>query len=579
MTPEQAIEAVLQGTPVETVESETLDCKEDPSRRGQRGDLVAGAAEDDVAARLLADAAACLANHHGGHLVVGIDDSKVGEAALVGTDLVAERLRERIRELTTPPLDVDVRAHQVAERRLLILRIPRNGSSEPHAVTISRSGGQRRARRVGRQCHEMRTVAEMLAWARDRAGYDWTSEPSGRPAADARPPAVAGLRDFLRESGEPERVALADVDDRDLLARLQLLRPDGRLTRAADLLLCASDAPRLRYAVRPVLGAKSTAGVHVTGRGLVEELRSVLGAFTSTNRSIALPTAGVVEGAVEALPLGAVREAVVNAIMHRDWELPGPIVVDHAPDEFVVHSPGGFMEGVSASTLLTAPSRTRNPLLGDVLRSLRIAEREGTGVDRMYIELVRLGHRPPSFAERDGGVRVALRGGEPVPQVLRVHGALPAVLRRSARSAVVIDLLRARPSVTADEVAQAAQERPEDVVGFLEEATRLGLLQRTANPRRNGVWAWRLADRHRDTLGSVLPYFARPAEESVRLIAQLARSQGEVRNQDVQDLLGLTSARASQLLKRAEADGVIRLAAGAKPTGRGTYYEPATRSR
>jgi Mn-dependent DtxR family transcriptional regulator len=62
----------------------------------------------------------------------------------------------------------------------------------------------------------------------------------------------------------------------------------------------------------------------------------------------------------------------------------------------------------------------------------------------------------------------------------------------------------------------------------------------------------------------------------VRLIAQLAKSQGQVRNQDVQDLLGLTSARASQLLKRAEADGVIKLGPGAKPMGRGTFYVPMT---
>ena len=86
--------------------------------------------------------------------------------------------------------------------------------------------------------------------------------------------------------------------------------------------------------------------------------------------------------------------------------------------------------------------------------------------------------------------------------------------------------------------------------------------------------AWRLADPYRERLGSVLPYYSRPGEESVRLIRQLAQSQGEVRNQDVQDLLGLTSARASQLLKKAEGDGAIRLGPGAKPMGRGTFYVP-----
>jgi hypothetical protein len=170
---------------------------------------------------------------------------------------------------------------------------------------------------------------------------------------------------------------------------------------------------------------------------------------------------------------------------------------------------------------------------------------------------------------------VTLRGGEPIPEVLRVHAALPAPLRQSARSAVAIDLLRSRPSISAEELGSAAQEQPDELNGFLRDAEEAGLLQRTANPRPGGIPAWRLADGHRDRLGSILPYFARPAEESVRLISQLAISQGEVRNQDVQDLLGLTSARASQLLKRAELDGVIQLGPNARPTGRGTFYVPS----
>lgn len=569
-----AVEQIVAGARPGDLESETLDCKEDPSRRDRHGRPSAGSGQDDEAARIIADAACCLSNQHGGSLLVGCDDKSIGPDAVIGTALDAEWLRERVRELTTPRLTVSVAEHEAGGRRVLIVEVPRNESTEPFAATVSKNGGQRRARRVGRQCQEMTTVAEMLEWARGRSGYDWSAQPSGRGLGDVRPAGTAALRDFLRESGEPDRAALGEAADRDLLARLQLLRPDGRLTRAGDLLLCPAAEPRIRYTLRPAMGARSAARVELSGRGLAEELRAVLDAFSSSNETVSLPAVGLAEGSVEVLPFGAIREALVNAIMHRDWARAGPIVVDHTEAELAVYSPGSFLEGITERTVLTAPSRTRNPLLGNVLRSLRIAEREGTGVDRMFIELVRLGHRPPSFSQRDAGIRVSLRGGVPVPAVLQVHAALPSALQRSARSAVVIDLLRARPSVSAAEFAEAAQETPDELGGFLDEAVDAGLLQRTANPRRGGIAAWRLTDAHRDRLGSVLPYYSRPAEESVRLIAQLARSQGEVRNQDVQDLLGLTSARASQLLKRAEVDGVVKLGPGAKPTGRGTCYVP-----
>lgn len=270
-----ALDRILAGEPAGAVESETLDCKEDPTARSSHGERVDGAEQDDDAARDLADAAACLANHHGGTVLVGIDDKRAGRRALVGTRLEQPWLRRRIRELTTPPLTVTVTEVAVDSTRLLALDAPRNESSEPVAASVSRRGGQRRARRVDTHCQEMTTLAEMLGWARERSGYDWSAQPSGRKIDDARAGAIESLRDLLRESGEPERSTLADLRTSDLLARLQLLRSDGRLTRAGELLLCAGERRRLEYLHRPAPGARSTSRSAREPRGLAEELRIV----------------------------------------------------------------------------------------------------------------------------------------------------------------------------------------------------------------------------------------------------------------------------------------------------------------
>jgi ATP-dependent DNA helicase RecG len=381
------------------------------------------------------------------------------------------------------------------------------------------------------------------------------------------------MRDVLRESGEPARAEIAKLDDVELLRRLQLIRGDGTLTRAGALLTCPAEAAGLVYLHRPAAGAPSDHRVERSGRGLAEELVLVLDAIAARNRQMSAGTT-TARGVIHAIPPAAIREALVNAVMHRDWDRPDPIVVDHADDQLIVFSPGTFVGGVTERTILTTPSRTRNRLLGDALRSLRLAEREGTGVDRMYVELIRLGHAPPTFQERDGGIRVVLNGGDPIATVLKAHAALPAPLRDSARMAVAIHLLRTRPSISLAELADAAQEEPADLEAFVRDAVDAGALKPTVTPRPGGVRAWRLADELRTTIGAVLPYFSRPAEESVRLIERLAREQGSVRNQDVQDLLGVASPRASQLLRRAEADGRIRLAPGAQPTGRGTFYVP-----
>ena len=569
---ERALARVRAGERPADVESETLDCKEDPSRRGPGGALITGDCQSDAAGYLIAEVCACLANHEGGAVIVGLDEKESGAAAFVGTDLESAWLRKRIRQLTSPPLVVAAKQRVVDGVRLLVLQVPRNQGGEPHSATVSKSGGKRKPGRVGTDCQEMQTLAEQLAWLDARRGYDWSAAPSGRTIGEARAGAIEALRDFLRESESAERRQVADLGEVELLRRLQLVRDDGAtLTRAGARLLCPATSPALVYLGRPAAGVRAEIKVEGTGRGLIEELREVERVIAGRNRTIALPARGLPEAIVEAISPRVIREALVNAIMHRDWDIPEPITVEHTGDEFVVFSPG-LPFGVEIDHLLTAPSRTRNRLLGDALRSLGLAEREGTGVDRMYIEQIRLGHPPPSFQVRAGGVRVATAGGDPIPSVVRVHSGLPARLRGDARAAIMIDLLRRAPSTTRRELTLAAQEDSPEIDAFLLVAEGEGLLQRTARARPGGEVAWRLSDSIRDGLGPVLPYFVRSLEESIRLVEELARAQGSVRNQDVQDLLGLASVRASQVLKETERRGGIKLGPGSSARGRGVWY-------
>lgn len=565
---------VLQGASADEVEDETLDFKEDLTRRDDHGDLGPGdPLGSDQTQRQYADECNCLANHEGGSLIIGVNDRGTGPEAILGTDLDATHLITRIRELTDPPLTVTAREHEVAGKRLLVLLVPRNNGAEPHGVRMAKKQPPRYSRRVAKSCQGM-DFRELMQWGQGRSGYDWSAGPSGLGVADARLAAVEALRDFLRESREPSRLDLAERDTTELLGQLQLLRDDGTLNRAGALLLCASPSPRLVYLHRSAAGARSTARIERTGQGLLEELRRTLDAFESNNAVTALSMEGLTQGAVTELPALAVREALINGVMHRDWELTYPVVVEHVGSGVTVQSPGGFFGGVTADTVLTAASVTRNRRLSDALRSLRLAEREGVGVDRMFIEMVRLGHSPPAFAERDGGVRVSLQGGPPVPSVLQAHAKLPTRLREDARMSVAIDMLRKKPSVTAGELAAAAQQPEADLAPFLESAQNAGVLRRTARPRPGGIAAWRLHDDVRAELGSVLPYYSRPAEQAIEEIARLAREQGNVRNKDVQDLLGVSPNRASDLLALAAQEGLIQLADNAKPTGRGTYYVP-----
>ena len=80
-----------------------------------------------------------------------------------------------------------------------------------------------------------------------------------------------------------------------------------------------------------------------------------------------------------------VREAVLNAIVHRDYCLSSEVFIKQYPTKLVVTNPGGFPKGVNTDNLLTINSTPRSRLLADVLLKTGLVERSGQGVDKLFL--------------------------------------------------------------------------------------------------------------------------------------------------------------------------------------------------
>ena len=120
-------------------------------------------------------------------------------------------------------------------------------------------------------------------------------------------------------------------------------------------------------------------------------------------------------------PLEALREAVVNAVVHRDYSLEGETVrIFFYTDRVEVHSPGLLPPGVTLADLvqMRAPSRPRNVLLAQFMRDLPgYMERVGAGIRFMVNEMRNLELPDPDFREHHEFL-VIFRNGELVsPEV------------------------------------------------------------------------------------------------------------------------------------------------------------------
>ncbi len=96
-----------------------------------------------------------------------------------------------------------------------------------------------------------------------------------------------------------------------------------------------------------------------------------------------------------------IREAINNAVAHRDYRLTGEIVIKQYPSELTIINPGRFPVGVTIDNLLTTPSTPRNRLLTDILQKTGIVERSGQGVDKIYFQTLKEGKTEPDYTKSD----------------------------------------------------------------------------------------------------------------------------------------------------------------------------------
>jgi ATP-dependent DNA helicase RecG len=399
-----------------------------------------------------------------------------------------------------------------------------------------------------------------------------------RELGDVAPGALAVARRYLRSGGDIDTAACSDAE---LLRRLGVLRPDGALTQAGVLVFCAAPTTLISLVRFDVPGGDIlNPPPDLSGLALLEQLEAVETSLSAFNTATTV-THGFAEASVRQIPERTVREAVLNGIVHRDWMSMEPVSVtwfeaDHALE---VLSPGGFTGGVNQDNVLSQRF-ARYPALSDLFRALRLAEKQGVGVDRMYREMISFGHRPPRITEQVGPrVRTRLVGGPPlVPVMSLVQTVQPAWRRRDTRIAMILYTLLRDPFLTADGAARALQTDVGDAREALDGACATavdgeplvvpfkdavvlsqGVLRRLerddaglANLRRRGLLTYRRPD----------------AEGGRQVVEAWLAAHDRITSGDYATLTGLTQAGAKRALDRLVPDLLTR----GTPTGRSAHY-------
>lgn len=365
-----------------------------------------------ASANALAEGLASLANAHGGVAVMGVTKSGKPQAGSDPNDLQKRAVQAGL--LTDPPLILPTpQIVEVDGNPLVVVQVP---PGLPHIYSLQ---GRYLTRTAGQNRPLTTPELRRLLFDRADAGFE-TGVVKGATLNDLD---RGQIRRYLEtiQAGPQEDVGQLLVG-RGCVVRQESGDGDGNgngneadyaPTVAGILLFGRTPQHFLRSAE---IVCVRYPGPEMSDEFVRQEIGGPLGdqirqaeAFVVGNMRRGMRIAGIVREEINEYPVAVVREAIVNAVAHRDYSIRGEgIRLLMFSDRLEVYSPGRLPGHVTLENLLDE-RYSRNEAIVSVLSDFGYIERLGYGIDRMIAAMDGLGLPPPEFVETAAGFQVTLR--------------------------------------------------------------------------------------------------------------------------------------------------------------------------
>ena len=376
----------------------------------------------------LVETLVAFSNRDGGTIIFGVDEAS--EFAVVGlkaTKAYRDGVIALSRDAVTPALQIDADFIEVEGAMVLVIDVPSAPADQRPVYVTSRGVINGAFLRTGDGDRRMSEgeIALMVS-SRSQPVYDREPVP-GSSVDDLDKAAVAKTLERVRSGS----TSLRKVDDRTALTRLGVMSRShpGQLTLGG--LLAFGEFPQewfpqlmVSFVVHSAESDRDTRFLdNVTVRGSIPEMvNEVLAAI---RRNLSVRAVVTETGRTDRLdfPMLAIREAVVNALLHRDYSPTtrgSQVQIELHPERLVIRSPGGLYGGVTTEDLgESGVSSSRNAVLASLLseaflpRSDQVlAENRASGVPAMFVAARASGLPPPVFESRVTSFEVTLSRSE-----------------------------------------------------------------------------------------------------------------------------------------------------------------------
>jgi len=528
----------------------------------------------------LVEAVVCLANRSSNSpawLLIGVED----DGHITGarprhesgqTDPV--RVAALIANRTRPSITPRVSLVSIQDKQIIVIEI------QPISSPVATTAGKYLRRAIGgdgKPCCLPMFFHEMHARQADRGAEDYSALVLPDAGWDALDPLeFERFRRSIRENRGGDQ-SLLNLPDIELAKALGAVEANGKVQniRVLGLLLFGKEASIQRLLPTHEVAFQVLAGQRVEVNDffrwpLLRVMEECERRFAGRNREEEVMV-GLFRIGVPDYSLAAFREALANALIHRDYTRLGAVHVQWHTDRLEISNPGGFPEGVRLDNLLVTAPRPRNPLLTDAFKRAGIVERTARGIDTIFYEQLRNGRPAPSYERsNEAAVVVVLPGGQANLEFVR----LLAEESRAGHDLGLDDLLILNAvwqnrRLNTEEAARLTQKPENDARTTLNRLVEIGLVE-PRGERKGRTWHLSAATYRR--LGKPTAYIRQHGFEPLQheqMILQYLDKYGKITRAQAAELCLLSVNQAYRLLKSLEKRGIL-VAHGDK---KGRYYE------
>ena len=415
------------------------------------------------------------ANTQGGVVLVGVKDNGDVQGVTLGKETLNEWLGQ-IKSTTSPSLIPDIDSQTINDKTVVTIKV-----SEFPVKPVSIRG--RYYKRVASSNHQM-GLSEIADLYMQSLQLSWDSYLAPSTSLDAL--SWNKVKKFIGQVNDSGRFGL-EGELREALEKLKYI-VNGKPTWAA-LLLFAQEP--LRHHIH--IGRFKTPSMIIDDRQFTDTLFEVVEKsmkFIVSHISVAFEFDGSIQRKERFVyPLPALREVLLNAVIHRNYTDASDIQIKIFDDKISIFSPGNFYGGISLADIESDNYRSslRNKLIAEAFYLTGNIEKYGSGFIRIRKALIDYPEIDFEIKEFAGGIMVTLAQ----KQAEEYNGGVNGGVNGGGLTqdlAELLQLIKTQPGLKTTEIVVQIEKPKRTIERWLKQLKEDGLIEFRGAPKKGGYY-------------------------------------------------------------------------------------------